>query len=166
MSNTPGSRESGYTKTMHIKPARASFRGDFRICMPCWEISNASFGDTCMASRAGCSAARMATRTVIAKLNPNSHQLKDNLSTCTRTNRVEIVWLTPPRRYLTKKLLIGIAITQPATPKGDWVTLRWNAKQPTHGAGRRRSTPPGCTPETFPQTMKQNLRSIDSADRP
>ena len=54
---------------------------------------------------------------VTAKLARISQGLSTSPSTCTRTNRVEMVWLTECKRYFTSSELNGIANSQPHRPK-------------------------------------------------
>ena len=83
---------------MQASAASARRAGERRPCAPLSDISMASLGATPMASRAGCQAARTDTDTVTPKLRSTSQGLSASDSGCTRTKRVEMVWLTVCRR--------------------------------------------------------------------
>ena len=109
--------ESGQTAKIKSKPSIARYLEEFRYVREGCPMSMASFGETFIASRAGWKAARTEMKIVMPKEIRSSHLLRLRLSTETRTNKVEIVSLTPFSKYFARTELTGIASNQPTRPK-------------------------------------------------
>jgi hypothetical protein len=71
--------------------------------------------------------------TVTPKESRISQGLKASPSTCTRTNSMDTVRLTPASRYLTSTLLIGRANSHPTqADKGPFAHEQEKERRPTH----------------------------------